>query len=224
MPPGPLTPADPGDKCPDTAYGVARPVGDKTGTRQHRRTHSMTLTRRNFSLSLLATLPLAACGNGIGGGGAATIDARVDSSLSFMFSEFPGTRDLAGRSAGMLVMPLITEAGLGLGGSFGRGALKVQNATVDYYSAAAASAGLQIGVQQYSHVLFFMTPDALLEFRTSPGWVAGAGVEYAVSNNAETLLADTTTTLSPVIAVIFGQTGLRLGATVEGVKYTRIIP
>jgi hypothetical protein len=27
-----------------------------------------------------------------------------------------------------------------------------------------------------------------------------------------------------VIAVVFGQTGLRLGATLEGTKYTRIIP
>jgi lipid-binding SYLF domain-containing protein len=184
----------------------------------------MMIDRRGILLGGLALSGLSACGNGIGGGGAATIDARVASTLDFMFQEFPGTRDLSARAAGALVMPLITEAGLGLGGSFGRGALKVGNATVDYYSAAAASAGLQIGVQQYSHVLFFMTPEALMEFRTSPGWVAGAGIEYAVSNNAETLLADTTTTLSPVIAVIFGQTGLRLGATVEGVKYTRIIP
>jgi lipid-binding SYLF domain-containing protein len=184
----------------------------------------MQITRRTFAFSGLSAVTLTACGNGIGGTGAATIDARVDETMNFMFQEFPGTRDVAARSAGMLVMPLITEAGLGLGGSYGRGALKVQNATVDYYAATAASAGIQIGVQQYSHVLFFMTPEALLEFRTSPGWVAGAGIEYAVSNNAETLLADTTTTLSPVIAVVFGQTGLRLGATVEGIKYTRIIP
>jgi len=27
-----------------------------------------------------------------------------------------------------------------------------------------------------------------------------------------------------VMAVIFGQAGLRVGATLEGVKYTRIIP
>jgi lipid-binding SYLF domain-containing protein len=184
----------------------------------------MTLSRRNFLVAGTALTGLSACGNGIGGQGASTIDARVDSTLEFLFQTYPGARDVAGRAAGVLVMPLVTEIGLGIGGSFGRGALKVGGATVDYYSAAAASAGLQIGAQQYSHVLFFMTGDALLEFRTSPGWVAGAGIEYAVSNNAETLLADTTTALSPVIAMVFGQTGLRLGATVEGTKYTRIIP
>jgi lipid-binding SYLF domain-containing protein len=184
----------------------------------------MIITRRAFGLSALAATTLSACGNGIGGTGAATIDARVDSTLNYLFQTYPDTRDLSGRAAGTLVMPLITEVGLGLGGSFGRGALKVSGATVDYYSAAAASAGIQIGAQQYSHVLFFMTADALMEFRTSPGWVAGAGIEYAVNSNAETLLADTTTSLSPVIGVVFGQTGLRVGATVEGVKYTRIIP
>lgn len=181
-------------------------------------------SRRGFALGALASTGLAACGNGIGSGGSATIDARVDSTLTSMYNQFPGTRDLSDRSAGILVMPLVTEVGLGLGGSYGRGALRVRDSTVDYYSAASGSAGLQIGAQQFSHVLFFMTSDALLEFRQSPGWAASADIEYAVSNNSEMLRAETTTSLSPVIAVVFGQTGLRLGATLEGTKYTRIIP
>jgi lipid-binding SYLF domain-containing protein len=183
-----------------------------------------TLSRRHFAILSAAALTLAACNNGIGSGGAATIDARVDSTLEFLFATYPGTQDLANRAAGMLVMPLVTEVGLGLGGSFGQGALRIGQSTVDYYSAAAASAGLQIGAQQYSHVLFFMTQDALADFRASPGWAAGAGIEYVANTQGETLLADTTTSLSPVIAVVFGQTGLRVGATVEGTKYTRIIP
>ncbi|MEJ6398289.1 lipid-binding SYLF domain-containing protein [Yoonia sp. 208BN28-4] len=180
-------------------------------------------TRRSFALGA-AALPLAACSNGIGGNGAATIDARVDSALNFMYRDFPGTQDLAGRAAGLLVMPLITEVGLGLGGSYGTGALRVGPSTVDYYSAASGSAGLQIGAQQFSHVLFFMTQEALLEFRQSPGWSAGADLEYAVAEQGQVLRAETLTSLSPVIAVIFAQTGLRVGATLEGTKYTRIIP
>ena len=181
------------------------------------------LTRRSFAFSA-AALPLAACGNGIGGNGAAMIDARVTETLNFLYDTYPSTRDLADRAAGQLVMPLVSEAGLGFGASFGRGALQVGGSTVDYYSAASASAGLQIGVQQFSHVLFFMTPDALQEFRTSDGWAAGADLEYAVAEQGEVLRADTTTSLSEVIAVVFGQAGLRLGATLEGTKYTRIIP
>jgi len=198
--------------------------GHKPGHQATSAGTDMAMTRRAFGLSVLAASTLAACGNGIGGSGASTIDARVDSTVAFMFQTYPGTRDLATQAAGMLVMPLITEAGLGFGGSFGRGALRVGNATVDYYSSAGLSGGLQIGVQQFSHVLFFMTPAALMEFRTSPGWAAGAGVEYAINDQGEMLLADTTTALAPVIAVVFAQTGFRVGATIEGTKYTRIIP
>ena len=186
----------------------------------------MTLyTRRTAALTLFAgPMALAACGNGIGGTGAADINARVASTLQFMFSNYPGTRDIAARAAGTLVMPLVTEVGLGLGGSYGRGALLIRETPVDYYSIASASAGLQIGAQQFSHVLFFMTEDSLLAFRTSPGWAVGADAEYVVSDQGETLRAESTTSLSPVIAVIFGQTGLRVGASLEGAKYTRIIP
>ncbi len=167
---------------------------------------------------------LAGCANGIGSGGGAMVDARVDSTLNFLYSNYPGTQDLAARAAGILVMPVVTEVGLGVGGSYGTGALRIGNTTVDYYSATAASAGLQIGAQQYSHVLFFMTQDALAQFRASPGWAAGADIEYAINAQGEVLRADTTTSLSPVIAVVFAQSGLRMGATIEGTKYTRIIP
>ena len=34
------------------------------------------------------------------------------------------------RSVGKLVMPLITDAGLGVGGAYGRGALRVDNISV----------------------------------------------------------------------------------------------
>jgi lipid-binding SYLF domain-containing protein len=172
----------------------------------------------------MATTILSACGNGIGSNGAATIDARVDSTVNFMYANYPGTRDLAAKSTGMLVMPLVTEAGLGFGASYGRGALRVGNSTVDYYSSAAGSAGLQIGAQQYSSVLFFMTQDALSDFRRASGWAAGADIEYALNDTGETLRAETTTSLSPVIAVVFAQAGFRAGATIEGTKYTRIIP
>ncbi|MBU2993245.1 YSC84-related protein [Octadecabacter sp. 1_MG-2023] len=182
------------------------------------------LTRRSFALSALATTTLSACGNGIGGNGADVIDSRVDSTINFMYDSYPGTRDLANKASGMLVMPVVTEAGLGLGGSYGRGALRIGQTTVDYYSSAAASAGLQIGAQQFSTVLFFMTEEALTDFRRANGWAAGADIEYALRDDGQTLRAETTTSLSPVIAVVFAQAGFRAGATIEGTKYTRIIP
>ncbi len=182
-------------------------------------------SRRAFgALAIGGAATLAACGNGVGNQNAVTIDARVDATLNEMYRTFPNTVDLAAKANGLLVMPLVTEAGFGFGGAFGRGALRVDDITVDYYSVAKASGGLQIGAQQYAHVLFFMTADALTEFRRSPGWAAGADLEYVVSDRGDSVAADTTTVLSPVLAAVFGRAGLRIGATLEGTKYTRIIP
>ena len=183
------------------------------------------ITRRGLVVGAAALTGLAACNNAVGSGGGAAIDARVDRTLAFLYSEYPGTQTLRDKAVGMLVMPLVTEAGfLTVGGSYGRGALRVSGATVDYYSATQATLGPQFGAQQYAHVLFFMTEEALRKFRTSPGWVGGAELEYAFDNRGGNIAAETVTSLSPVIAVIFGQAGLIAGATLEGTKYSRIIP
>ncbi len=182
-------------------------------------------SRRGFTLGALASAPLlASCGNGIGSNKAQQIDARADSTLAYLYDNYPNTYDLAAKSSGMLVMPLITEGGLIVGGGYGRGALRIETVTVDYYSATKGSVGLQIGAQQFAHVLFFMTEDALSKFRRASGWVAGADVEYVFKDKGENLRADTTTTTAPVIAVVFGQAGALAGVSLEGMKYTRIIP
>jgi lipid-binding SYLF domain-containing protein len=182
-------------------------------------------SRRGFSLMAIAGLGVtAACGNGVGSPGASTIDARVDATLNQMYSSYPNTVDIASKSTGMLVMPLMTEAAFGFGGSYGRGALRVNGATVDYYSSVKGSAGFQIGAQQYAHVLFFMTDDALSDFRSSSGWAAGADIGYVLSDQGDSLATDTNTLTSPILAAVFGQAGLYVGASLEGAKYTRIIP
>lgn len=183
-------------------------------------------TRRRFLIAAgsVGLLAAAGCDNGLGGSGPDVIDARVDSTLDFLYTNYPGTASLRDKAAGVLVMPLVTKAGLGIGGAYGRGALRVGNTTVDYYSSASASVGLQIGAQQYAHALFFMTDQALADFRRSPGWAAGADVEYVLLDRGENISAETTTALSPVVAFVFGQAGLIAGASIAGTKYTRIIP
>lgn len=188
----------------------------------------MTQSRRQFLTYLAAPLALAACnspglGNGVGSNGAQKIDARVDATRDYLYTRYPGTRDLAASAKGILFIPLVTEVGFGIGGSYGRGALRINDVTVDYYSAASASFGLQIGAQQYAHALFFLTDDALANFRRGNGWVAGAGIHYATPDEGGSIGKDTTE-LDPVIAFVFGQQGLIAGATVSGSKYSRIIP
>ncbi len=196
----------------------------------HSNGHSMSITssrklsRRGAVTGLGAVLGLAACGNPVGGDGADRLDARVDSTRDFLFSRYPGTRELADKSHGILWMPLITEAGLWFGGAYGQGALRVGEVSVDYYSVTRATFGPQVGAQQYAHALFFMTAEALTDFRRSEGWAVGADMRYAIPDRGGALGVDTTTQSAPVIAVVFGQSGLIAGATLAGSKYTRIIP
>lgn len=177
-------------------------------------------TRRGFILGAAALA--AACDNSVGSSGASTIDQRVYATLNYMFETYPETIAVKNKSAGMLVMPLIGEAGFMVGGSYGEGALVIDGATVDYYSATQGSVGFQIGAQQYAYVLFFMTPQALERFRTSPGWAGGAAAQYVGGDTGNALSASTDTT-DAVIAFIFAQQGLMVAATVDGTKYTRIV-
>ena len=188
----------------------------------------MTQISRRTVLALGGASVLAACngailGNGVGSNGAAQIDARVQATKSYLFQTYPGTRDLEQKALGVLYMPLVTEAGFGFGGSYGRGALQVGGATVDYYAATRASIGLQIGAQQYAHALFFMTDAALQDFRRASGWAASADIRFATPQEGGSIGKETTE-IDPVIALVFGQQGLIAGATLAGVKYTRIIP
>ena len=186
------------------------------------------LSRRGFlvgtgSAALLAGCQQTVIGNGVGSRGGAQIDARVQATQNFLYSSYPGTRELAAKARGILYMPLVTEAGFGFGGAYGRGALLINGVTVDYYSAAKASIGFQIGAQQYAHALFFMTDQSLQDFRRAPRWNASADIRYATPGDGGSLGKETTE-LDSVIAFVFGQQGLMVGATLAGVKYTRIIP
>lgn len=182
------------------------------------------ITRRNILALGGAGLGLAACGNGVGSNGGADIDARVDAARSYLTQNYSGTQDMIHKASGVLWMPLMTQAGFGIGGAYGRGALRINDATVDYYSAASASIGFQIGAQQFSHALFFMTPDALTDFRSASGWTMGANAQYALPDRGGAAGTSTTTSLAPVVALVWGQSGLIAGASLAGTKYTRIIP
>jgi lipid-binding SYLF domain-containing protein len=181
----------------------------------------ITTTRRAALCGALA-LSVAACDNSVGSTGASVLDQRVAATLDYMQRTYPETRKLLAEAAGVLVMPVIGEAGFVVGGSYGEGALLIDGVTVDYYSATQGSVGFQIGAQQFAYVLFFMTPEALLRFRTSPGWAAGAAAEYVGGETGDSLSTNTATK-NAVIAFLFAQQGLMAGATIEGTKFTRIL-
>ncbi|WP_112322617.1 YSC84-related protein [Oceanibium sediminis] len=184
----------------------------------------MSLTRRTFMVSgaLGGSAALAGCGrNQLATG--AELDQKVAASRAQLFDTVPGTRSLAERSAGMLIVPQIIKGGFILSGAYGEGALLVGDAVVDYISMAGAGVGFQIGAQNFSQALFFTTPEALADFRQSDGWEIGVNAEVAVFDGGAGYGASTSTVLRPIYQVLYGQRGLIVGASLEGAKYNRLI-
>jgi lipid-binding SYLF domain-containing protein len=155
---------------------------------------------------------------------AAEIDARVDIALEGLLAESVTAQALAERALAVLVFPQIVKGGFGIGGQYGEGALRQNDATVGYYSIASASFGLQVGAQAYAEALFFMTPESLDYLRRSKGFEIGADANVALVNQGVAVDATSTTIAQPIVAFVFGQQGLMAGATIEGSKISRINP
>lgn len=175
---------------------------------------------RRHTLALLAAAMLAA--PAAQAADADVIEARVERALQELFASVNGATDLYRDAKGVLIMPEVTKAGLLVGGSYGEGALRIGGETVGYYSVAAASFGLQAGVQSTMQALFFMTDEALADFRRADGWEVGADAELTVPGQGLNVGVDSTTRQAPVVAVVFGQDGIMAGASIEGAKYSPI--
>ena len=185
----------------------------------------MNIGRRRFLLSsslLLASSTLGCSVNNANNAGNEII-SKADESLENLFSVAPESYSIYEKSAGTLIMPKITKAGFIFGGSYGEGVLKIGGAPVDFYSVATASYGYQLGALQYSHVIFFMTEDALKSFRVTDGWEIGADAEVFFRKKGASLGITNNTLTKPVYAIVFGQRGVIAGASLEGAKYSRLI-
>lgn len=186
----------------------------------------MIVTRRLALAGVLAasaTLPWLAHAED-----AEVIDARVNIALAQLYEQIPGSEALAERAKGVLVMPDVVKGGFIVGGAYGEGALRVNDGsagydrTEGYYSVGAASVGLQAGLQQTSHALFFLTDGALEAFRGTDGWQIGADAEVTFPDAGLNVGLDSTTYDEPIIGFVFGEDGLLLGASLEGSKYSPI--
>jgi lipid-binding SYLF domain-containing protein len=150
-----------------------------------------------------------------------TVDVGADDTLK-RFYQTRGARELAGKARGVLIFPSVIAAGLGVGGEYGKGVLRVGGSPVDYYSIASVSFGLQIGAQSKAMMFLFMTEDSLQKFRASNGWSVGADASVAVLHTGANGEIDITGVTSPVLAVVMTNTGLMANLTLEGSKITRL--
>jgi lipid-binding SYLF domain-containing protein len=180
----------------------------------------MALTLNRFLLALFAALFAFA-----GAAEAASkdkIDRRVNKALSEFRDQIGGADAVLSRAAGVLVFPSIKKAGIGIGGEYGEGALRIGGKTVAYYSSAAASIGFQLGAQARRQIIVFLDPNALEKFRSSEGWEIGVDASVTVITLDAGAQIDTKELNQPIVAFIFDGKGLMYNLALEGSKITRI--
>ncbi len=152
---------------------------------------------------------------------AAKIDRDVDRALE-LFNDIKGSDNVLTQAKGLLVFPAVIKAGLGIGGEYGEGALRVDGKTVDYYNTVSASIGFQLGVQKKTVVIAFLDENSLRRFRDSSGWEIGVDASVALIAIGAGGSIDSTSLNEPIVGVVFGQKGLMYNVTLEGTKITRI--
>jgi lipid-binding SYLF domain-containing protein len=153
---------------------------------------------------------------------AAEIDIGVNGTLKRFNKKVNGGAEFLKKANGVLVFPTVYKAGIGIGGEYGEGALRIGGKTVDYYSTAAGSFGFQLGAQAKSVVIVFLTESSLKDFRKSDGWKAGvdgsiAIIEWGVGEDINNVDIK-----QPVVGFVFNNKGLMYNLTLEGSKFTKI--
>ena len=150
------------------------------------------------------------------------IDVSVDVALEDFEKKVTGGKEFLASGKGVLVLPHVLKAGVGFGGEYGEGALRIGEKTVDYYSIASASFGFQFGGQVKSVILVFMQDEALEGFRKSEGWKVGVDGSVALVTLGAGGSIDTTKIKEPIVGFVFGQKGFMYNLTLEGSKFIKL--
>ena len=175
--------------------------------------------------SLLAAMVLLACALGSPSSHAASakeIDIRVDAAIERFRKEVNGGSAFLARAQGVLVFPNVIKAGFGIGCEYGEGALRIGGRSVEYYSTAAASIGLQLGAQSKIVMLVFLDGKALSDFRQASGWKAGVDGSIAVVKWGVGEDINTVDITDPIAGFVFSNKGLMYNLTLEGSKFTKL--
>jgi lipid-binding SYLF domain-containing protein len=133
-----------------------------------------------------------------------------------------GSRQLVRKAIGVLVFPRVIKAGMGIGGEYGEGALRIRGRTVAYFNTISASFGFQLGAQARSVIILFMSNDSLDQFRSTDGWKVGVDGSVAVVTVGVGGSIDTNRIASPIVGFIFDGKGLMYNLTLEGSKISQI--
>jgi len=160
--------------------------------------------------------------SGAGAAPADEIQHDADDTLHSFVRQIRGAHELANKAVGILVFPSVIKAGFGIGGEYGEGMLIVDKRPAGYYNLVSASFGFQLGAQERSVIIMFMTKSALDAFYRRAGWKVGVDGSVAIITVGVGGSIDTDKVTEPVIGFILDQKGLMYNLTLEGSKISRI--
>ena len=127
-----------------------------------------------------------------------------------------------GKAKGILVLPSVKKGALIVGGEYGRGAMRIDGKTVEYYSMIVGSIGFQIGGQARDIIIAFMSSDALKKFRDSKGWEAGTDGNVALITLGTGGKAISSMGNDPIVAFVFDVKGLIADVSMNGAKFNKL--
>jgi len=148
------------------------------------------------------------------------IDSAIDSALSRLYQEAPGSEEIVASARGVLVFPSVISAGFIVGGAQGQGALRRGGKSTGYFRMTEASVGLQAGTQSQAVFILFMTQDALNRFEASRGWTAGVDGSLSLLTVGANARVTTQTAQQPIVGFVLMNSGLRANVSLNGNRIT----
>lgn len=127
----------------------------------------------------------------------------------------PSLQEWIDHAHGYAVFPSIGKAGFGVGGSYGTGIVFERGEPIGRARSTQGTVGLQIGVQNFSQVIFFQDDAALRTFQRGNFEFSAQATAVAATSGA----AATTSYERGVAVFIMARGGLMAEATVGGQKF-----
>jgi lipid-binding SYLF domain-containing protein len=157
---------------------------------------------------------------------AQAIDRGADTTLDQFRSRVKGADDFLRGAKGYLVFPEVIQGGIGVGGQYGEGVLRIGGKSAAYYSIKSGSIGFQLGAQRKSIIIAFLQDQALVEFEAKAeagnAWNVGADGSVVLLNLGAQASINSATINQPIVGFVFGQQGLMYNLSLQGSNISRL--
>ena len=175
-----------------------------------------------FSLVAAITLVLSVgfMDSALAAGSKKEINANADAALERLY-KLEGGKEFAEQAKGLLPM-YVGKGALIVGIEHGKGPLRIDGKTVDYFSLSAGSVGLQIGGEAKDIIIAFMTTEAMEKFRSSSNWEAGVDGNIAMVAAGDGGSLTNISGKEPIKAVVIDVKGLFLDMSLRGAKFSKL--